>query len=96
MSEHDEHDEPDWHALVVRSPLDDRVWCAVLPDVDMTAGAMHASTSARRCREYAEPLALRYADAAPGDLVWLRTDADTWTLTDADHHDPAQAHHTTT
>jgi len=70
-----------WLATVVRSPLDDRVWCACLPSMDQVAGAMHASTSVRRAKAYAEEQARQALDHLPDvNLVWVRESADTWAL----------------
>lgn len=78
----DEHaaGREDWHAHVMRSPLDARVWCAILPDADMMTGALHASTSLRRAKKYAETEAVNALfDRDPDALTWVRA-GDEWVL----------------
>lgn len=71
----------DWVADVMRSPLDHRVWCVVLPETDMMTGALHASTSLRRCKAYAAAQVAHYLDVEPADIVWTLTDDGAWSAT---------------
>lgn len=70
-----------WHASVTPSPLDDRVWVVVIPDTDTYSGAMHASTSLRRCKAYAEEKATAALMDREAPLKWVR-EGQEWVLVD--------------
>lgn len=78
-------DEPESFASVIRSPLDDRVWCAVIPGDDQWSGTMHASTSLRRCKRYAEGKVDQHLGDDLGPVGWFRTSADSWDLYERDN-----------
>lgn len=64
--------------MVVKSPIDDKVWIAVPSGQwDIWHGAMHASTALRRCKAHVEECA-RLALGGDPTFHWTRTAEGEW------------------
>lgn len=63
--------EREWVGAVVVSPLDRSVWVAVLPDQDAYTGAMHASTSRRKCQRHVTDSVSRDLGVEATDIEWV-------------------------
>ena len=66
--------------MVVRSPIDAKVWIAVPSGQwDIHTGAMHASTSLRKCKAHVEDCAqTSFAEDPPMSLHWSKNAAGEW------------------
>lgn len=66
--------------MVVRSPIDDKVWIAVPSGQwDIHVGAMHASTSLRKCKDHVEGCArTSFAEDPPIDFTWTKNAQGEW------------------